>query len=256
MFGWMKERRRRATIAAEFPDSWHALLERNVPQYSRLSLLEQLKLRNDLRIFMAEKYWEAAGGHELTDEMKVAISAQACLLILNLDNDYYPNVQSLIVYPEGYRAPTRDHRPGGVVNERIEDRLGEAHGIGPVVLSWRSAREGALNSADGMNVVFHEFAHKLDFVDGAADGVPRLYGAEQYERWAEVMSAEYDRLVRESSLGRETLLDSYGATDPAEFFAVCTEFFFEQPSALRQERPRLYETLSEYFRQDPAGWEN
>ena len=254
MFGWMKGRRRRAFVAAEFPDLWMGFLGANVPQYVRLGSLEQAKLRDDLRIFMAEKYWEGAGGLELSDEMKVTISAQACLLILCLDNDYYPNVQSVIVYPEGYRAPRRDHRPGGVVDERMEDRLGEAHGIGPVVLSWRSAREGVLNPHDGANVVFHEFAHKLDFVDGAADGVPRLYGKDQYDRWAEVMSAEFDKLVRASSLERETLLDPYGATNPAEFFAVCTECFFERPSELRQEHPRLYETLREYFRQDPAEW--
>ena len=254
MFGWIKRRRRKAIIAEEFPDSWHEHLTVRVRQYGLLSPDQLSKLRDDLRIFLAEKDWEAAGGLDLTDEMKVAISAQACLLILGMQNDYYPNVRSVIVYPEGYRAPSKRYAPGGVVSERLEDRLGEAHETGPVVVSWASGQE-VNESHERPNVVFHEFAHKLDFVDGSADGVPRLYDKVQYEKWAEVMSAEYDRHVRATSLGRETLLDPYGATDGAEFFAVCTESFFEQPVDLRREHPRLYETLGEYFRQDPAEWQ-
>src|SRR5215210_8015770 len=133
MLGWMKQRRRRAIIAAEFPEPWLRILQSNVPQYALLSAEEQGKLRDDLRIFQMEKEWEGAGGLAMTDEIRVTISAQASLLTLGLDNEFYPNVQSIIVYPAGYRAPVKDYRPGGVVVERFEGRLGEAHGIGPVV---------------------------------------------------------------------------------------------------------------------------
>ena len=252
MLGWIKERRRQAIRVSPFPDSWLTCLRANVPQYLWLDSADQAKLRDDLRIFESEKDWEGGSGFRITDEARVTISALACLLTLHIENDYYPNVQSIIVYESSYLAPSTDYLPGGAVLESRQHRGGEAHGIGPVILSWSEIRESIEEPGSGHNLVIHEFAHKLDFVDGSADGVPRLYSEDQYSRWADVMSAEYERLVRAAESGRGTLLDPYGATDSAEFFAVCAETFFEAPIHLESEHPLLYRALKEYFRQDPA----
>lgn len=201
---------------------------------------------------MAEKSWEGGSGFRVTDDVRVTVSAYACLLILHLENDYFPNVESIIVYESTYFAPNREYLPGGAVMESRQHRGGEAHGIGPVILSWSQILESVRNPGNRQNLVHHEFAHKLDFVDGQADGVPRLYSDEQYDRWAAVMSAEYSRLVQDAESDGETLLDPYGATDPAEFFAVCTESFFGAPLHLQKYHPPLYSALKEYYRQDPA----
>jgi Mlc titration factor MtfA (ptsG expression regulator) len=252
MLGWIKERRRRTIREFPFPHSWLSYLRANVPQYLWLDPADQAKLRDDLRIFESEKYWEGGSGFRLTDEARVTISAMACLLTLHIDNDFYRNVQSIIVYESSYLAPDTDYLPGGAVLESLQHRGGEAHGIGPVILSWSEIRESIEQPGNGRNLVIHEFAHKLDFVDGSADGVPRLYSEDQYAVWADVMSMEYKRLVMSSASGRRTLLDPYGATDSAEFFAVCAETFFEAPIDLESEHPLLFRALKEYFRQDPA----
>ena len=142
--------------------------------------------------------------------------------------------------------------PGGLVMEGPSQRLGEAWYRGPVVLSWDAANPDGRHSSDGTNLVFHEFAHQLDMLDRSIDGTPPLGSREQYERWQEVMSAEFERLVDASERGEATLLDQYGATDPAEFFAVATECFFERPLPMRRRHPQMYEVMREYYRQDPA----
>jgi Mlc titration factor MtfA (ptsG expression regulator) len=241
-----------AIRTAPFPHAWREYLEANVPHYRYLSEWEQEALRGDLRVFMAQKHWEGCGGLTLTDEIRVTVSAQACLLTLCLPHNFYPNVLSIFVYPAAYAATVQRVGPAGVVTEGLEARLGEAWHSGPVVLSWQDAKEGALDAADGQNVVFHEFAHKLDIMDGAADGYPRLHDDAAYSRWHEAMKEEWERLRRESERGHATLLDRYGATNAAELFAVATEAFFEKPRQMREGHERLYEVLKEYFRQDPA----
>jgi len=234
---------------APFPEAWLRFLEANVPHYAHLSETEQEVLRGDLRVFIAQKHWEGCGGLELTDEIQVTIAAQACLLTLCLPDNLYPNVRSIFVYPAAYSAKVRTVGPGGVVTEEMSDRLGEAWRTGPVVLSWQDAKSGGENPEDGHNVVFHEFAHKLDILDGAVDGFPRLYDDAEYKRWHTVMNEEWDALVEGS---RATILDSYGSTNAGELFAVATEAFFEKPRQMRQRHPRLYRMLKEYFKQDPA----
>ena len=252
LFSWLKQRRRRKILAEPFPAEWLAILRRNVPHYKLLTESEQAKLRDDVRVFIAEKNWEGCGGLVLTDEIRLTIAAQACLLVLAIEHDFYPMLMSILVYPAGYEAPSRTVIPGGLVIEGSSHRLGEAWYRGPVVLSWDAAHEGGRNPSDGKNVVFHEFAHQLDMLDRAFDGTPPLGSREQYERWHDVMSAEFERLIAASDRGEATLLDQYGAADPAEFFAVATECFFERSAEMREQHPRMYEVMSEYYRQNPA----
>ncbi|MDR3708287.1 MAG: zinc-dependent peptidase [Capsulimonadaceae bacterium] len=248
-FQWPFRDRRRKILEAPFPEEWLPVLLGGVRQYGLLTSAEQTRLRDDLRIFQAEKYWEGARGFTVTDEVKVTISAFACLMTVGFPKrDYYPNVQTIVVYPGAYVAESE--RPSGdsqVIDIAAEPRLGEAHGFGPVILSWSDVVEGARKEADGRNLVIHEFAHKLDFRDGDANGVPLLRDGNELERWAAIMSAEYELLVEDVARQRHTPLQPYGATNPAEFFAVCTECFFEKPRRLRKHKPELYAVLRDYY---------
>jgi Mlc titration factor MtfA (ptsG expression regulator) len=253
LFAWLQRRRRRRLLATPFPADWLDPLRRNVAAYEVLTDAEQARLRDDLRVFIAEKSWEGCGGLTLTDEVRVAIAGQACLLLLGVEHDYFGHVRTVLVYPTAYRSPDGEVGPDGVVREGI-GRLGEAWHRGPVVLAWDEVRAGGQNHRDGRNVVLHEFAHQLDFLDGLIDGTPPLRDAEEYREWQRVMTAEFDRLRADVGRGRATLLDDYGATNPAEFFAVATECFFEQPRQLRDRHPGVYGVLRGYYGQDPAGW--
>ena len=201
-------------------------------------------------MLVEEKDWEGCGGLEMTDEIRVTIAAQACLLILNIEHEYYRRVTSILVYPAAYKTmPSRGR--DGVIREG-QANLGEAWLRGPVVLSWDDARRGALDPKDGHNLVFHEFAHKLDMLDGAADGTPPLADQETLRQWVQTMTREFAALRDAAERGRKTVLDTYGATNPAEFFAVATECFFEKARQLRQRHPAVYELLKDYYQQDPA----
>lgn len=254
MFSWFRDHKRHELLSQPFPQEWIGILEKNMSHYTLLSEAERQKLHDDLRILIAEKFWEGCGGLTLTDDIKVTIAGQAALLLLGLPkHDYYANTQSILVYPAGFRIPERTVGPAGVVEETRRDVLGLAwNQTLPVILSWSDVLSGGMNPTDGHNVVLHEFAHKLDLKDGAPDGVPELENDPQYETWAEVMSAEYQELVRLSEHHHATLLNSYGATNAAEFFAVATEGFFEKSVRMQEEHPRLYGVLRGFYHQDPA----
>ncbi|QDU62641.1 Protein MtfA [Planctomycetes bacterium Pan216] len=255
LLSWLRQRRRRQILANPFPEEWHAYLERNVHHYLLLTDEERRRLRNDLQILIAEKNWEGCNGLEINEEIQVTIAAQACLLTLAIPHDYYPGTQSILVYPYGYVAKSTRVLSGGMVWEGDSGRLGESWQRGPVILSWADAYQGGRCPRDGHNLVLHEFAHKLDMLIGTADGTPPLGDYDTYRRWKEVMGYEFERLQREAELGRPTVLDPYGATNPAEFFAVSTECFFELPRRLRGRHPELYGLLQEFYQQDPAGWD-
>jgi MtfA peptidase len=250
MFDFLK-RRRRARIAEQpFPAEWEEVLRKNGPAYAALSDDEREELRDLVQVFVAEKSFEGCGGVEVTDEMRVTIAAQACLLILHVDDDVYPRLRSILIYPKGYRAPV-EAREGDIVHEGHSDRLGESWADGAVVLSWDGVRAGQANPSDGRNLVIHEFAHQLDQEDGAADGTPVLDRA-AYLPWARVLSTDFLELQDDAERGRRTVLDTYGAENEAEFFAVAAEAFFEKPAALLRTHPELYAELKRYFGQDPA----
>jgi Mlc titration factor MtfA (ptsG expression regulator) len=251
MFGFLKRRRRERLRATPFPPGWVQILQQNVPLYHRLSEADRRELHGRVQVFLAEKHFEGCGGLELTDEVRVTIAAQACLLLLHRDTDSYRRLITILVYPGAYLARAVEPIGGGVVLKGEVCRLGEARKDGVVILSWDDVRGGASDLHDGHNVVLHEFAHQLDQEDGVADGAPILEHRSRYVAWARVLGAEFEQLRRDRERGRSTVLDEYGATNPAEFFAVATECFFERPTQMRRQHPALYGELKAYYRQDP-----
>ena len=261
MLGLFKQRRRERLRSSPFPGAWTAILN-SLPAYRQLPPPDQRELQGHIQVFLAEKAFEGAGGLAITDEVRVTIAAQACMLLLHRDTDYYPGLTTIIVYPSGYVAKSRQVGPDGVVTEGEQVRLGESwKGLnsqfagGPVVLSWRDVEAGAADIHDGRNVVFHEFAHQLDGESGGLDGAPALERRSKYVAWARVLGREYADLVDRLQRGYPPWLNPYGATNPAEFFAVLTEAFFEQPGKLKRGHPELYQQLADFYRQDPEAAE-
>jgi len=252
---WRRERRRKKLLEMPFPDAWDGYIERNMAHYQWLDESERKRLRDLVQVFVAEKHWEGAGGLVLTDEVRVTIAAQACLLVLELPHDLYRNVQSILVYPSTVVAPQRRLGTFEIPQGPVEGPLpilGQAQLRGPVILVWDAVERTGRHPERGHNVVYHEFAHKLDMLDGSADGTPPLHGREDYRRWIGVCSREYHALRAQAERGQRTFLDAYGATSEAEFFAVATEEFFDAPVALRCHHPELYAVLEAFYRQDPA----
>ncbi len=259
MLGWWREQRRERILEQPFPAAQLAVLEKNVAHYRRMNTEQRQRLRDLVQVFVAEKHWEGCGGLELTEDMRFTIAAQACMLVLELPHRLYENVESIFVYPSVVVRPEQElgifaRRPGLVASGPIALQ-GEAHLRGPVVLGWdRVVRDGR-NPRAGHNLVYHEFAHKLDMLDGAADGTPPLASRDDRERWHRVCEHAYLELRARAQRREPTFLDEYGSTNEAEFFAVATEHFFDQPRALREAEPALYDVLQRFYRQDPATWD-
>lgn len=255
VFTLLTGRRRARLRTTPPPPEWRRIVERNLPIFRRLPPADQAELLGHVQVFVAEKHFEGCGGLELTDEIRVTIAAQACLLLLHRETDYYPRLRSILVYPTGYTAHEEEHVGDGIWEEGPEDRLGHtAQRLRALVLAWDAAKHGARDPTDGQNLVLHEFAHQLDFEDDATNGTPALESHEEYLAWGRVMSEEFEALRAADEAGEETLIDPYGAIAPAEFFAVVTEAFFERPHALRHRHPSLYERLAAFYRQDPASF--
>jgi Mlc titration factor MtfA (ptsG expression regulator) len=253
IFGLLKQRRRQRLRATSFPDDWLATVKRNVAFFHRLSARDQAELLGHIQVFLAEKRFEGCDGLEITDDVRVTIAAQACLLLLHRKTDYFPRLLTILVYPSTYVAEERRHLHGHVWQEGKMPRLGETgRWLGALVLAWDAAKSGAAYPSDGTNVVLHEFAHQLDYENHAEDGAPALETRDQQLSWQEVMQSEFASLRAADETGIPTLLDTYGASNPAEFFAVSTEAFFERPCALQACHPKLYAELRKYFQQDPV----
>jgi hypothetical protein len=252
MFGWLRRRRRAAITRRPFPAEWDAVIAKNVPYAARLSREDRDALTRHVQIFLAEKHFEGCGGLEITDEVRVTIAAQACVLLLHLETDDYPRLVSILVYPTTYVVTGGRRTPQGLVAEGPEARLGESWARDVVVLAWDSVLSGAADIHDGHNVVLHEFAHQLDQENANGGGAPVLPRRSMYVAWARVLGHDFDQLVRDVARHHQTLIDRYGATNPAEFFAVVTETFFEKPARLRARHPELYAQLEGFYGQDPA----
>jgi Mlc titration factor MtfA (ptsG expression regulator) len=248
---WLRQRRRARILAAPFPDEWLGYLKNNLRHYVYLTPTEQAKLREDVQVFVAEKNWEGCAGLVPTDEMKVTIAGHACLMALALEGEPLSRVLSILIYPAGYAVPEERWYEGWSIAGATA-RLGESWYRGPVILSWADVRHDAGHPGEGRNLVWHEFAHQLDTLDRSLNGTPPLADSRQRRRWHDVMTSEFEQLITDAEQGRATLLDTYGASSEAEFFAVATECFFDCPGDLRADHPRLYELLSDYYRQDPA----
>lgn len=254
MFSWLRRRRRERILAGPFPENWRAALERDVALWRTMSPEERARLEDDVRVFVAERNWEPCGGMDLTPERKAVIAMQACLLGLGRSVDAFDHVRTILVYPERYLAPDAEEDEFGVVTEMVDDREGEAWERGQVVLSWADVRQDA-RRLDGRNLVLHEFAHQVDLLDFLRATRPATAEErERHARWKRVLQGTYDLLCDLDDSGRrDPVLDTYGAEDEAECFAVATEAFFERGARLKQFHPELYDALSEYYRQDPAG---
>jgi Mlc titration factor MtfA (ptsG expression regulator) len=254
---YLRQRRRQARrerlFSGPFPDDWIRILEQNVPLYRLLPEPLRNELHGHINVFLDEKNFEGCGGLEVTDEIRVTIAAQACILLLDRTAKCYPRLVSIVVYPSAYVA--KKVRQGGsteVVGEQA--RLGESWQHGAVVLSWDDVIRGARDIKDGHNVVLHEFAHQLDQEDGTADGTPILEQRSRYLTWARVLSQDYLELRKKAQRGRKTVIGHYGATNEAEFFAVLTETFFEKPKQLKRKHPELYDEIKEFYKVDPLAW--
>jgi Mlc titration factor MtfA (ptsG expression regulator) len=250
---WWRERRRARRLDAPIRPAVQRSVD-ELPFAVRLTAGERAELLRITRVLLAEKTWEGCAGLELTLEMRAVIAAQAAVLVLHRPacERSYPGLESILVYPHAFVNPLPQVDAAGVVTVGRANH-GEAWHRGPVVLDWDEARRGVARPADGRNLVFHEFAHKLDLLDGVADGRPPLADGSEPQRYRDVMLRVYEDLCAAATAGRPTLLDHYGARNPAEFFAVATEAFFERGAALRRARPQLYEVLRACYRQDPAG---
>lgn len=248
---FLRSLRRRRIRHALPPSWWSGCLEEHLRLFRRLSPEDRQELLGHVQVFLAEKRFEGAGGLAVTEEMRLLIAAQACLLLLHRGLDYFPRMTSVVIYPGEFRSPRRDWDDAGVVTEWLETRSGESFSGGTVVLSWEDVRLGLTDEWLGYNVVLHEFAHQLDEENGTIDGTPPM-PAREWGPFVEVMQREYGRLLEEDERGVETFLDPYGAEHPSEFFAVVTESFFTQPLDLMHHHPDLYGVLARYYRQDPA----
>jgi len=251
VFGFVKKRRRKRIASRPFPSEWFDILAKNVPLYARLPTHDQEELQRHIQVFLAEKQFEGCGDQQITEEIRVTIAAQACVLLLHRETDYYPRVSSILVYPTTYVAPVVDYSSPWIVTEGKEERAGEAWLHGAVVLSWEDVLFGAADIGDGTNLTLHEFAHQLDMEDNVADGAPVLSRRSMYVAWARTLGAEYEQLQSDTDHDAVTVMDKYGATNPAEFFAVATECFFERPERLHESHPELYRQLKEFYQQDP-----
>lgn len=240
--------------AEPLPADWAERVASVMPVFTRLTAAERDKLLRDMRDLLTTRAWEGAGGLVVTDDIRLAIAAQASLLTLGFEGDPYPSLHTIIVYPSTFVPAEPFSWTARRRARREEPTLGESWTDGVIVLAWDQAAAGGARPDDGDNVVLHEFAHQLDRGDGEMDGVPRIASAD-YRAWTAVIARELRSLERAAQAGRPDVLDEYGATDPAEFFAVATETFFERPNELERERPELYDALRRYYRQDPAGRE-
>jgi Mlc titration factor MtfA (ptsG expression regulator) len=206
-----------------------------------------------VQVFVAEKHFEGCGGLELTDEIRVTIAAQACLLLLHRETDYFPRLTSILVYPSGYVVSGEEYVGDGIWEEGDDPHLGHTQeNLRALVLAWDAAKRGARGVTDGENLVIHEFAHQLDFEGGDTDGTPALGSHAEYREWMRVMNEEFEALREAEDEGRDTLIDQYGTENPAEFFAVVTEAFFEQPHALKRRHAALYDAFARFYKQDPT----
>lgn len=248
---WWTRRRRARLLRRPFPAAWQRILQQHVPLAARLPAPLRQRLQQLVQVFIAEKPFIGCNGQRIDDRVRVSIAAQACLLLLGQDGTHcYPRLRQVLVYPEPFVVPRRQWLPGGVLHEQPQALAGESWVQGQVILAWSEVRAGTDTAGDGRNVVLHEFAHQIDQDGGDADGRPWRADAATAERFAAVMAAAFERLQHEAS----ATLDPYGASAPAEYFAVATEAFFERPQALAAEAPQVYAELARLYRLNPAAW--
>jgi len=230
-----------------------SVLNQYFPLFQKLPSPERRRLEGLINHFLAEKKFLGGEGLEVTANMRLLIAAQACLLIINKPNRWFNSLSTIIIYPSSFHSKIKRF-DGSAHHETSEARAGESWLHGPVVLSWDHSLAGGQNPRDGHNVILHEFAHQLDGQTGVTDGAPLLDGNHVDTKWARIFQAAYKRHLKNIKERKKTIIDPYGATNPAEFFAVCVETFLEQSESLANEEPELYDELATYFKFDPRNW--
>ena len=252
---WVRQRRARLRDTP-LTKAQRDVVRRNVPMSRHLEEAQQQRLESLVQLFRNEKTFEGLGGLEMTEEIELTISAQACVLLIGLEevDVPYPGLDVIRVYPSAFRVPDGPANPNETYRPPTGVVTGESSRRGFIVLAWDHALRGARNAHSGENVVVHEFAHQLDTSDGAADGAPVLPEARLYGPWANILGSVFAELREHLKEGQVDVIRAYGATNPAEFFAVVTELFFEKPGELRASHPKLYDMMRRYYRQDPVQW--
>ena len=253
MFAWLRNRRRRKWLAEPFPPHYEAILRRNVSHYAHLTAPQRATLRDGLRVFLREKRFEGGSGFVVTEEVRVTVAAQAALLILGLDADYYRRVGAVIVYETTFKTPDPEDP---AEDDDLSDTplAGQAVYRGPVILSWDAVRAEGRDVGTGQNVVLHEFAHQLDFLDTFTDGTPPLDDPALAARWPAVMQAAFDRHTKAIRRGRDTFFSEHAADNETEYFADATEAFFCAPHDLVLEEPEVYDLLEAFYKVNPREW--
>lgn len=231
-----------------------AIVRRQMPAFDRMPADAQAQLLALMRRFVLRKQFVGCAGLEVTEEMRITVAAYACLLLLNRKTLEFERVGWIYMYPADFIVWHAVTDEAGVVSEQYRVLSGEAWHNGRVILSWDAVESSIYDPYDGHNVVLHEFAHQLDAESGSTNGAPLLQSRVDYVRWAEVMTREFERLEQQVDAGEEGVIDDYGATNEAEFFAVITETFFEQPVELAEGHPELFDLLRNYYKVDPRTW--
>lgn len=249
----IREFRRRHVASKPLDPKYVDILQSNIGLYSVLP--EQLKvaLHRQINLFLFDKEFVGCDGQEINDEVRLTIAGNACLLVLAQTRPIYPSFKTILVYPSTYVVKQKTHQ-GHVVFDEHSTRAGESWFRGPVVLSWTDIMHGSGNSADGQNVVIHEFAHKLDEENGVMDGLPILRERSHYGEWSKVLNSEYASFLKRVQRRRNKVIDEYGAISPVEFFAVISESFFEKPRRMQSKLPELYSQLQKFYGLDPCTW--
>ena len=234
------------------PQNIISIIEKKLPPYRNMNANFKAHLQGNIQIFLYDKIFEGCGGLKITKEIKITIACQACLLLLNRKTKCYPKLKTILVYPTAYKDNQKRILGTSEVDSSV--RLGESWKSGEVVLSWDSVRAGISNYQDGHNVTFHEFAHQLDQESGDANGAPILESKSAYSTWAKVFTKEFYKLIQTSQKGKKSVIYEYGTTNPAEFFAVASEAFFEKPRQLKNKHSALYNELCSYYKVSPIDW--
>jgi Mlc titration factor MtfA (ptsG expression regulator) len=237
-----------------FKKVWRKIIQQRMPYFSQMPADLQLQLKQHIQVFLAEKTFVGCNGVKITDEIKITIAAQACLLLLNRKTNFYPKLRTILVYPRAFVKEQQSISSDGLRFSQKMALAGESWDFGKVVLSWQDTLDGAKIPDDGRNVVIHEFAHQLDQENGKANGAPILGKSQSYQSWSNVFLAQFEQLKTQAKMGEPSIFDYYGATDPAEFFAVTSEVFFEQANRFYSTYPMLYQQLKNYYQVDPVNW--
>ncbi|CAN5256395.1 zinc-dependent peptidase [soil metagenome] len=278
--------RLKRAIQRPFPDHFSGILNRNIAAYSKMPPELQRQLQDLVKQFLHQKKFVGCDGMQIDDEVRVTIAGKACMLLLNRKPRVYPGLNQVLVYPSSFVAPRKEIGVAGVVTHADQNLAGESWSDGRVILAWDHVLQSTGAVSNGHNVVLHEFAHQLDSETGGTNGAPWLPSRARYQRWSTVLSTEFEKLQRAAQIRFESpadvsldlalngpieagsgdylessvepqvvnVIDFYGATNPAEFFAVATETFFEKPQAMRDYHPALYVEFKKYYRIDPCNW--